>query len=143
MRFLRRLFQLLTAVALIGFLLTFVVYHRYASRAQLIQRIEYNETNALLLGEPGPPIGSPQMMIIDDPKAFLAGEGPGGARLVNDVYLREQGIYPLQLQTVGFLTGMARLALAAMFAASLAGWWLAGRKLRSAAGSRGAMEASG
>jgi hypothetical protein len=143
MKFLRRLFQFLSFVALIGFLFTFVVYHRYASRAQLIQRIEYNETNAALLGEPGPPIGSPQLMIIDDPKAFLEGTGTGGARLVNDVYLRQQGIYPLQLQTVGFVTGMARLALAGLLTASLAGWWLTGRKLRSAAGRRGALEVSG
>jgi hypothetical protein len=143
MKFLRRLCQFLAAAALIGFLLTFVVYSRYASRAQLVQRIEYNETNALLLGEPGPPIGSPQRMIIDDPKAFLEGEGPGGARLVNDVYLRQQGIYPLQLQTVGFIAGLARLALAGLLAVSLAGWWLTSRRLRSATGSRGALEASG
>jgi hypothetical protein len=74
------------------------------SQVQLVQRIEPHEpAMAQLLNEPGVPIGDPGEYIIFDQKAFLEGAGPGGARLISEKYLREQGIYPWQWRTVALL----------------------------------------
>ena len=71
------------------------------SQVQLVQRLEPHEpVMAKLLNEPGVPIGDPGKYIILDQKAFLEGVGPNGSRLVSEKYLREQGIYPWQWQTV-------------------------------------------
>ncbi len=67
-------------------------------------------TAAELFGDEGTPIGSPQMMIIDHPDAFLEGRTEEGALKVSERYLEEKGIYPLQLQTVRLFTGTARIA---------------------------------
>ncbi|MCH8275250.1 MAG: hypothetical protein IH851_10715 [Armatimonadetes bacterium] len=115
-------------LAVLTLVVTIPVYQSYASRAQLIQRVEVDEASFLLLGEPGTFIGSPQMMIIDDSGAFIEGEGPEGARLVNDIYLRENGIYPLQLKTVGFVMGLARWVSGGAIALALGGLWFLRRR---------------
>lgn len=99
-----------------------------SGRAQLIQRVEVSEA-ASLFGDAGTMIGSPQKMIIEDKAAFLPGEGPEGARLVSENYLKEKGIYPLQLQTVEYLSqGVMLAGGASAFVFGLAGW-LARRRL--------------
>lgn len=96
--------------SLLGFGASFVVESSYAGRAKLIQRIKpHDKAMAELLGEAGEPIGSPQEIIVDDPAAFLpAPEGYEGPAMVNDAYLQEKGIYPLQLKTVRYVAGLAR-----------------------------------
>lgn len=76
----------------------------FSSQAQLTQRIApYDTAVAELTGDFGEPIGQPQLMIINDEAAFLPGKGPDGALFVSDPYLKEHGIYPLQLKTVDFV----------------------------------------
>lgn len=98
---------ILSVIALVG---TIVVRSSYAGKAQLIQRVEYDAASAELLGTPGTFVGSPQPMIIEDPKAFVKGKGPKGSKLVDEKYLRDHNIYPLQLQTVDFFADNVRLA---------------------------------
>lgn len=118
-----KILKWLSLIAFIGavivFAASFLVYSSFASRAQMIQRINYNEANAELLGEPGDLIGSPTLMIIEDPKAFVKGKAPEGAKLVDDNYLKAKKIYPLQLKTVGFVTYWARLVSGAVAVAGL------------------------
>jgi len=98
---------------------SFFVENSYAEKAQLIQRVEYDAASASLLGEPGPLVGSPQRMIIEDPKAFVEGKGPEGSRLVDDKYLREHNVYPLQLKTVTYLAGITRWGCASAIAVAV------------------------
>lgn len=118
---------------------TFPVRQSYAGRAEQIQLARPADAAGALFDETHTPIGSPQAMIIDDRAAFLEGSGENGARLANDDYLREKGIYPLQLQTVDFIAGLVRLGglLAGGVGIGL-GLWLRRRSPRS---NQGALEA--
>ncbi|MBL8060684.1 MAG: hypothetical protein JNK63_08235 [Chthonomonas sp.] len=90
----------------------------YESKASLVQRIQVDEA-ASLFGEAGTPIGSPQMLIIEDSGAFLEGKSKEGARLVSEGYLSDKKIYPLQLQTVHVVARYTRIGagVAALLAA--------------------------
>ena len=111
----QRFLGVVAALSLITFATSFLVENSYAGKAQLVQRVEYDPASVSLLGEVGPMIGSPQKMIIDDPKAFVKGNGPRGSLLVNDLYLKSHQIYPLQLQTVSFLSSLIRQTSLAVF----------------------------
>lgn len=80
----------------------------YAGRARLIQIVEPSEA-ATLFGDAGNMVGTPQQMIVGDEKAVMPGKGPNGSVLVNSKYLREHGIYPLQLQTVRYVAHWVRI----------------------------------
>lgn len=123
----RRLALFVLFASLLGFGASFVVESSYAGRAKLIQRIKpHDKAMAELLGEAGEPIGSPQEIIVDDPAAFIpAPEGYEGPAMVNDAYLQEKGIYPLQLKTVRYVAGLARWGfLCAAVVALFAAFWL-------------------
>lgn len=100
----------LAVCALLGLVATFPLESSFASRAKKVQRVQIDAASSLF-DEAGVPIGTPQEMIIDDPKAFLGKKDESGAELVSENYLQEKGIYPLQLQTVRFLMGNARIGL--------------------------------
>ncbi len=149
-RFLRVAAWTCLILALAVFGATWPIEKWFASRAVLCQRVEPSAESALF-GEVGTKIGSPQMVIVSDPKAFLSsslegsappsaspspleGEGlpgsgrdgvGGGARLLNERYLRENGIYPLQLRTVRFFAYWTRIGCAAAaILAVLALFWI-------------------
>jgi hypothetical protein len=90
------------------------------------------DPNAALFGDgPGTRIGSPLKYAISDPAAFLSGTGSAGERFLNEAYMREHGIYPLQVKTVWFV--QRAVALAASLAALLMGaflWFTAGSRRR-------------
>ncbi len=89
---------------------SYLVENYYRSRAVLGQRVELDQASLELLGEPGNLIGSPELFVIDDPKAFLPNvKGPKDSLLISEAYLREHQIYPLQLITVEFFSSIARL----------------------------------
>lgn len=75
--------------------------------AVLAQRVIPQVAGADLFGDssPGTPVGSPQMLIIRDPRAFI-GPPEQSPRLVNENFLRENHIYPLQLKTVEFFRNL-------------------------------------
>lgn len=109
MRRLIRVLPWLVAAVCGALLLTaFGLEASYASRAKLFQRVEPS-AEAELFGEIGEKIGSPQLMIVDDPAAVLPERGEGGVALLDESYLREKGIYPLQLQTVRFVAYWVKL----------------------------------
>jgi hypothetical protein len=127
-----RYISILRALTILSLLVTIgvpVVASVLASRAQLVQRIEPHEPGmALLLGEQGIPIGNPEMYFINDPKAFLGGNGPKSVRLVNEKYLRENNIYPWQLKTLEFMRNMIVLGSGlASLVFGLGWWWLVRR----------------
>lgn len=96
-------------LGMIGLLGSIIVPKTLASKAQLTQRMTpYDSDTASLTGEIGIPVGEPQLMIIDDPAAFLKGAGPDGAKLANDDYLKANNIYPLQAKTIYFVGGLVR-----------------------------------
>ena len=129
----QRILVSVATLSLITFGATFLVERAYQRKAQLIQRVEFDTTSAALLGEVGPMVGSPQMMIIEDPKAFIGGNGPMGSLLVNDLYLKSHQIYPLQLQTIAFVLRLTRQISLAMFAFASLGFSILisrGKRLR-------------
>lgn len=106
--------------------LAFGIGSWYGRDAQLIQLVQpTTQAESDLFGDtsskPGTPIGQPQMMIVRDQGAFLPGTGENGVRYVDDGYLKELGLYPLQLKTVNFFRNavtLGFLALAALLALS-------------------------
>ena len=108
MIWLSRIGWVLLVTGVLVLLGSFPVRAHYAGQAQLIQRVETSDADDLFGGE-GTPIGTPQRMIITDPKAFLEGETPEGARRVCENYLKANEIYPLQLKTVDVGVRVARL----------------------------------
>lgn len=127
---LKRTLWILFFISLLLLVVTSVAERSYASRAQLVQRMKVSE-EARLFGDVGEPIGSPQMMIIDDPKAFMEETGPGGVRFVDEGYMEENGVYPLQLQTVEFIARSTRLGLWIAAALCLLAAWGVGVRLKS------------
>jgi len=83
-------------------------------RAIMTQRVQIDAAGASLFGDGATPIGSPQPMIIDDPKAIVHQPKPkDGIRQVDDAYLEAHKIYPLQMKTVDYFVGLVRLGLIA------------------------------
>ena len=110
MRTLTLILRITFLLAVVAAIVTFPVIRNYESKAQLVQLVEVTE-EAALFGEPGELIGSPQRLVIEVPaEAIIEGVGPQGAILVDKAYLDEQGIYPLQLQTITFIGGTVRTA---------------------------------
>lgn len=106
---------------------TYPIESSYASRAQLVQRVQPNP-GAELFGDSGTPIGSPQMMIIEDQRAFTGDRTEDGAAVVDDQFLRDNAIYPLQMQTVSYIAGLGRLGGGSGFVFFLAAWLLLRRR---------------
>jgi len=130
----RRIQVLVSALGVLGILaagMAMIVAQSFASKAQLVQIVKPDAAEAALFGDSaGTPIGSPQEMIISDAKAFLPGEGKDGAKLVNDDYLKKNGIYPLQLQTVRFVSNIVLLVGGGLGVLGIAiGWFLRRRLL--------------
>ncbi len=87
----------------------------YASRAILTQRVQVDSAGSSLFGDGSTAIGSPQLMIIDDPKAVVLGTDKSKVRQVDDSYLQAHKIYPLQLKTVDFTINLVRMTMMATF----------------------------
>lgn len=115
---LRRLAGLLAVLALVALLGSLAVGTAMTRGATLVQRVEPAASAEALFGGdtgPGTPLGSPQRVVIRDEGAFLPGTAPGGARYVSEAYLRENGLYPLQVKTVEFIRNLvAAVSLAAL-----------------------------
>jgi hypothetical protein len=109
----------LSAIVLIA---TWPVVSGYGSKAVLAQRVERDEAAASLFGDADAyqEIGSPQMLIIEDKGALLPGKSKSGAQMVDEKYLKEKKIYPLQLKTVHYVGGLVRLGAGAVLAVCLA-----------------------
>ena len=119
----------LSAVVLAG---SFPYVSSQDGKARLIQRVRVDE-GAALFGETGEKIGSPQRMVIEDTKAFI-GDGPvDGVWQVDEGYLLKNGIYPLQMQTVNYAAGIARMGSGVGLGVGLLVWWWAKRRRASAA----------
>lgn len=103
-----RVFAVLGALGLLFAIAATIAEARLAGKAVRAQRVRPS-SEAALFGDIGETIGSPQLYIVDDPKAFLAHDGPGGLKLIDETYLEKTGKYPLQLQTVRFGAGIARI----------------------------------
>lgn len=107
MKIILRLSQIGILLAILAFIATFPVRANYAGRAQLSVRIERNNSDSLF-GSAGTPLGDAQLYIVDDPKAYLEGEGMNKSKLLDENYLKAHKIYPLQLQTVDFFVAYTR-----------------------------------
>ena len=100
--------KIFAVLAIVLFAATFPIRDSFAGKAKLIQRVE-KPAGDNLFGDSGNAIGSPQMLIIDDPKAFFGEPKPGEPLTVDEGYLKEHNIYPLQLKTVNFFVDYSRI----------------------------------
>jgi hypothetical protein len=98
----------IAALCALGIVTLPMVTASYKAKAVLTQRVQVDAADKLF-GDGPTEIGSPQLMIIDDPKAIVGTKD--GVRQVNDAYLTSHHIYPLQLKTVDFTVENARLGL--------------------------------
>lgn len=108
MKLLAKLSLIAAVLALALAAATFPVEASYASRAQLMQRMQKSAGDDLF-GDQGTPIGSPQKFIVDDPKAILKEKGENGITLLDENYLVKNSIHPLQMQTVSYVAGLVRM----------------------------------
>jgi hypothetical protein len=106
----KKLFPVVVCLAILSvatFVGSFFVERHYQGKAQLIQRVRRDAATDLF-GDTGVPVGSPQLMIIDDRKAFTGSRASNGAAEVDEAYLERNGIYPLQMKTVSYVSGLVR-----------------------------------
>jgi len=110
----RALGAALIAVCVLALVSVPAVRDAYKTRAVLTQRVQVDAAGAALFGDGITPIGSPQLMIIDDPNAAVdLPNSKDGIRRVNDAYLQQHHIYPLQLKTVDYALHWALIFLVA------------------------------
>ena len=131
---LRRAYVILMTVALLLAVVTVIGAAWVMKDAQMIQRVEpATDAGATLFGDAGTntTIGSQQLLIVRDEAAFLPGSGLSEARLVNERYLRENGLYPLQVKTVRFIRDMILAATLTLLAAAMLHWVWEGRRSRT------------
>ncbi len=121
----------LIVTAVLAIVSSFIVARFVSRDAQLVQLVQPDEAglNSLFAdssGVPGTAIGSPQTMIISDPKAFIEGTGSSGERYVNDAYLKANSIYPLQVKTVNFFRDSIVwvAGIAALMIGAFRWWWM-------------------
>ncbi len=108
----RAFFWIGTACAVVSITTLFAapnVRQTYASKAVLTQIVQVDPAGESLFGDGATPIGSPQLMIIDDPKAVVPAKGTSDVCQVDDGYLKKNNIYPLQLKTVDFFVHWANM----------------------------------
>lgn len=112
MRILRAFAIVVCFVCAVGLIMSIPILRFYQDRSAFVQRTQVDASADALFGDSsGTPLGSPQILIIEDPKAFLPGTGAGGSKLVSENYLTVHKIYPLQLRTVKFYVFYTRIGL--------------------------------
>jgi hypothetical protein len=131
----RPIFAGLTIAALIVLIGSLIASSVMSNGAKLVQLIEPQDAataslfgDATTLEPSGLKIGSPQLMVVRDQKAFLEGAGSSGERFVSKTYLDQHGLYPLQVKTITFFRDVTALisgVVAVLFGAL---WWLGSRK---------------
>jgi hypothetical protein len=116
---------LMAGVVGLGSVLTSSLLTRNAVYAQLALKNEAAE----LFGDNSQKtlIGSPQVFLALAPQAFFEGTGENGAKLLNDSYLKQNNIYPIQVKTVEFVRNVIVLVCAVGGALMLGLWQLARR----------------
>lgn len=97
---------------------TFVVEGQYRSKASMHQLVKAS-AEAGLFGDPYEELGTPQVFVIEDPSAVLAEKTDDGVPLLSKDKLDEKGLYPLQMQMVSWIAGLARMGLGAMIGAGV------------------------
>jgi len=97
------------AALLVALIATFPLREQAAAKAQNIQLVQKQDGSDIFGDTEYTKLGSPQMIIIDDPKAFLDKE-EDGAKWVDDAYLKANKIYPVQLKSVDATLTIARYA---------------------------------
>jgi hypothetical protein len=92
---------ILAGFLLIGSLVASSILLRGSVYAQLAEKLEAAE----LFGETqnNVYIGSPQKFLAFPAQAYMQGIGEKGAQLVDNIYLRQNGIYPFQVKTIEFI----------------------------------------
>jgi hypothetical protein len=124
--------RVVAVLAILAFIATFPIRSNFAGRAKLAQRIEQSNADSLFDSQ-GAALGEPQLYIIDDPKAYLDGKGDEGQLLLNENYLKQNSIYPLQLQSVDFFATATRIGSgAALVVFGLGSLWFSSRLKRRA-----------
>jgi hypothetical protein len=115
----------LAGVVGLGSVFAATLLTRGAVYAQLAQKNEaaelFGDTSQKTL------IGSPQNFLALAPQAFFEGTGENGAKLLNDLYLKEKNIYPIQVKTVEFFRNLTVLVCVVGGALMLVLWQLARR----------------
>lgn len=131
MRWLARLSWAGCLLLLLAAVIVGVGSRELGRQAVLAQRVTPPDPEiAELFGGEPTPIGSPELYIVNDPKAVLPEKGPDGEVLLNETYLEETGTYPLQLKTVQWGANLAMWGLGSgALLAALVGW-VAGRRAR-------------
>lgn len=108
----------------LGFIATFPLQASYHGKAKMVQRVQKTASSDMF-GDEGTPIGEPMMTILDDEKAFMGPADASGTYKVDETYLTDHKIHPLQLKTIDFLASMARIGFVISTAVfGLVGWRL-------------------
>jgi hypothetical protein len=88
-------FLLVGSLVASSFLLRDSVYAQLAEKLEAAELFGENQSNVY--------IGSPQKFLALPAQAYMQGLGEKGAQLINNTYLKQNGIYPFQVKTVEFI----------------------------------------
>lgn len=120
--------RILAAIALIGLIVGWVVESDLKSKSGTYQLVKSSAEGALF-GDANEKIGTPQTFVILDPSTVLEEADEDGVKQLSEDKLKEKELPPLQLKTVTFITGMSRLAFAAMLVFGLGlSFWLSRKR---------------
>lgn len=130
MKFVKILSLIVAILAALTFVGTFAVDGYATGKSGEYQLVEPRTGDDLFGdGGVGTEIGSPQQFVILDEKAVIPSPEGDSKKYLSKTYLDENNIYPLQLQTVKFMTGNARLASGIALVVGLFGFAFARMKL--------------
>lgn len=98
---------ILAGFLLVGNLVASSLLLRNSVYAQLAEKLEAAE----LFGEnqSNVYIGSPQKFLALPTQAYMQGVGEKGAQLIDNVYLKQNGIYPFQVKTIEFIRNVVAI----------------------------------
>ncbi len=110
--------RIAAAIALIGLVVGWVVESDLKAKSGTYQLVKTSAEGALF-GDAYENIGTPQVFVILDRGTLIEEPNADGVKMLSEDKLKEKDLPPLQLKTVSFITGLSRLAFAAMLVAGL------------------------
>lgn len=129
MKFMRAMLWVMLCGAAIGFAFTFAMESSFEGRAQKVQIVRIDKTRHSRFGPVTIDVGNPEMLIVDDPSAFLKNKTATGLPMVNADTIKAHGGDALQLQAMLSVIGLARIGCALSLLAVTTGLVLLNRIL--------------
>lgn len=109
MRLMTGVLWVLIAMAVTGFLSTFVIESGYKARIQKVQIVRIDKTAKSALGVVTIDVGEPVSLIVDSPDAFLKNRTPMGLPMLDEAYSGQHPESVIHMEPILTLIAQARI----------------------------------